>query len=131
VPHVPAERARADPGLDEAQHCVLRREFPERIGRRAHCVAELRFGKFPALSQADQQDALGGDARQAAQQQRRAGLARQVAERLAQRAARGLVDAPRRGRKLASGMNADDDAARFRGLGRERLYAKFHSESIA
>ena len=75
--------------------------------------------------------ALGGDVGQPTQQQRRAGLAGKIGQRCAQRAARALVDAPRRRRQLLLGINAQHDAARLRRLGRERLYAKFHSESIA
>jgi len=74
---------------------------------------------------------LPGIAAERVLQERRARLAGQVGERLAQRAARGLVGALRGGGELLVGVDTEDDAARFRRLGRERLYAKFHGESIA
>ena len=97
----------------------------------AHRFAVGVFGELVALAHADEQHALGRDARELAQQQRRARLSRQVAERLLQRAARGLIDALRGRRELALGVHAKHHAAAFGALGRERLYAKFHSESIA
>jgi len=99
--------------------------------RAAHRVTELRRAEILARAERDEQHALGGDAGQAAQQQRRAGFFLEVVERLAQRAARGLVDAFCRRRELFAGVHTGHDAARLRRLGRERRYAKFHSESIA
>ena len=83
------------------------------------------------LAQADQQHALGGDARQAAKQQRRAGPAGDVAQRFFQRAFRGLIDAARGRRELATLVNAEHHAADLRRLGRQRLYAKFHGPKVS
>jgi hypothetical protein len=69
--------------------------------------------------------------RQAAQEKGRAGLAGNIGKRGTQRAARALVDAASGSGEFFFGVDAEDDAARLRRLGRERLYAKFHSESIA
>jgi hypothetical protein len=133
--HVPGERLRRHFRLDEEQRRVLRAELAQRRCCAAHRVAELRRTEILARAERDEQHALGGDAGQAAQQQRRAGLCRKVCKRLAQRAARRLIDAPRGRRQLLAlllvGVHADHDAARLRGLGRERRYAKFHRESIA
>jgi len=131
VSQVPGERARADPGIHKMQRGVAGAQLLQRVRGGADCVAVMRFRQILALSQADQQHALGGDAGQGAQEQRRAGLARQVAERLAQRAMRRLVDALRRRREFLAGVNSGHDAAASRSLGRLRLYAKLHGESIA
>ena len=127
---VPAERSRAHLEVDQEERRLARAELPQDARRAAQRLAERGLAELAALADAHQQHALGGDARQVAQQQRGAGFARQVAQRSLERALRHLVDAPRRRAQLAVLVDAEHDAA-FRRLGCKRLYAKFHSESIA
>jgi len=133
VTHVPADRLRADFGLDEKEHRVLDSELPERIGRAAHGVAISRFAEFLALAEANQEHALRGNARQFAQQQGRARLSRKILQRFADGALRDLIGAPRRRREFATRVVLEypEHGAAFYSLGSDRPYAKVHSESIA
>ena len=81
--HVPGARARADLQVRQEQRRVLGPQLLQRGCCGPHRVAERGFREFLALAEADQQNPLGGDAGQAAQQKRRPGLARKVAQRRA------------------------------------------------
>jgi hypothetical protein len=131
VTQVPGHGPRAHLGVDEEHRRILGVQLLQGVGRAAQRIAIRVLGKFLALPQGNEQHALGRDARQAAQEQRRAGLRRQIAERLFQRAARGLIDALRRRGEVLIAVHAEHHATAFCALGRESLYAKFHSESIA
>ena len=93
---VPAERTAAHFHVDEEEGRVLRAELAQRVRRAAQRVAIRALGELLARAETDEQHALGRDLRQRAQQERGAGFAGEVGERLAQRAFRALVDAPRR-----------------------------------
>ena len=129
--HVPAERPIVHLGVDEKERRVLGAKLAQRVAGAAQRIAVRALGELVLRAEADQQHAFGGDIGQRAQQERRACFTGEIGERRGECTLRALIDASCGGGELLFCVDAKHDAARFRRLGRERAYAKFHSESIA
>jgi hypothetical protein len=113
---------------------VLRADFLQCVGRGAHSVAVRGFAELVLFAESDQKHALGLDAFDAAQQQRRAEPAREIAlrEHALQSAARRAIGELRCARQLARAVgalvDAEHETAGLHRVGRAASYAKFQCD---